>query len=283
MQISKIKIPSVQTPIDIKDAQTNADLQTTKGEIADFIADKEQGTAAALADLNEKIESFTDFVSEKELAISAAVNDINNKYARVVPTGPQYEAVDLGLPSGIKWANMNVGATSPEDTGLYFTWGSIEGFTKDSGRYCDGSRQSERMWTGPYSKEHGSELGDSQNIPVSEYFDAARKNMGKPWRMPTKAEMVELHNSAYTTWTWTQRNGMNGYLVVSKVNGNSIFLPAAGCFDSEFYDLGNYGYYWESDFSDEESGCKLSFYSGDVNPEDSNDRYGGYSVRAVQD
>lgn len=79
MQISKIKIPSVQTPIDIKDAQTNADLQTTKGEIADFIADKEQGTAAALADLNEKIEAFIAFVSEKELAISAAVNDINNK------------------------------------------------------------------------------------------------------------------------------------------------------------------------------------------------------------
>ena len=193
-------------------------------------------------------------------------------------------AVDLGLPSGTKWADRNVGADSPEDTGLYFTWGSVEGFTKDSGRYCDGSYVSERNWTGPYSKEHGSELGNSQNIPVNEYFDAARKNMGAPWRMPTKAEMQELYDSAYTTWTWTQRNGMNGYLVVSKVNGNSIFLPAAGCFDSVFNSFGIYGGYFGSDFVSEESCCKLSFdSSGYINPENDDYRYYGYPVRPVQD
>ena len=191
-------------------------------------------------------------------------------------------AVDLGLPSGIKWADRNIGAESPEDTGLYFTWGSVDGFTKDSGRYCDGNRNGGRDWTGPYSKEHGSELGDEQNIPVSEYFDAARKNMGAPWRMPTMAEMTELHNSTYTTWTWTQRNGMNGYLVVSKVNGNSIFLPAAGCFDSSFGGFGVDGYCWESEYYGNEGGKRLYFYSGNIYPTDDCDRYCGTTVRAVQ-
>ena len=41
-----------------------------------------------------------------------------------------YEYVDLGLPSGLKWATCNVGAENPEDYGDYFAWGETK--TKDT-------------------------------------------------------------------------------------------------------------------------------------------------------
>lgn len=192
-----------------------------------------------------------------------------------------YNAVDLGLPSGIKWADCNVGADNPEDPGLYFQWGDNEGFSKDSGKYCNGTRVAERNWTGDYSATHGCMLGNSDNIPADPYFDAARKHMGAPWRMPTTQEIQELFNDSYTTHQWTTRNGMNGYLVTSKSNDNSIFLPAAGYFDEGFDEFGYNGHYWSSSFLDEESAFSLSFSSGAVSPGDNLLRCVGFSVRAV--
>ena len=43
----------------------------------------------------------------------------------------KYEYVDLGLPSGLKWAKCNIGATSETDYGLYFQWGATEGYTAE--------------------------------------------------------------------------------------------------------------------------------------------------------
>ena len=75
--------------------------------------------------------------------------------------------------------------------------------------------------------------------------DAARANWGGSWRMPTRAEQEELQNNC--TWTWTTQNGVNGYKVTSKSNGNSIFLPAAGYRrDSSLNGAGGYGDYWSS-------------------------------------
>lgn len=125
-----------------------------------------------------------------------------------------HEYVDLGLPSGTLWATMNVGADSPEDYGDYFAWGEI---TPNS-NYT-------------YSK-------NSKVLSLSD--DAANANWGGAWRMPTKAELDELINSSYTTCTWTG----NGCKVTSKINGNSIFLPAAGSKSTTgYYDPGMSGGY----------------------------------------
>ncbi len=195
------------------------------------------------------------------------------------------EAIDMGLPSGRKWADRNIGAASETDGGLYFQWGDIEGFSKDSGRYCYGLLDDERDWRGPYSHTHGCELGDSQNIPADPYFDAARKNMGAPWRMPTTAEIQELFNSSYTTNEWVTNykgSGMDGILVTSKVNGNTLFFPAAGVFDSSFDKYGWYGSYWLSSYSDAEGACLMNFDSDSLYPDDNYMRYRGCSVRGVQ-
>ena len=117
-----------------------------------------------------------------------------------------HEYVDLGLPSGLKWATCNVGAIKPEEYGDYFAWGEI----KPKQRYDD---------------DNYTYKSNPETLPLS--ADAANVNWGGKWRMPTKAEQDELRN--YCTWEWTTLNGEKGYKVISKKNGNSIFLPAAGC------------------------------------------------------
>ena len=135
-----------------------------------------------------------------------------------------HEYVDLGL--SVKWATCNVGASSPEGYGNYYAWG--ETTTKSS-------------YTSDNSKTYGKSMS---NISGNANYDAARANWGGNWRMPTYAEMRELIDRC--TWTWTTQNGVKGYKVKGP-NGNSIFLPAAGCRDgSSLNDAGSHGYYWSS-------------------------------------
>ncbi|MBR3608332.1 MAG: hypothetical protein IKL50_00405 [Bacteroidales bacterium] len=113
--------------------------------------------------------------------------------------------------------------------------------------------------------------------------DAARVNWGGSWRMPTKAEQDELRDTNNCTWTWTTQNGVRGYKVTSKKNGNSIFLPAAGCrYDSNLYDAGSFGYYWSSSLNTSNSNYAyfLLFNSSNVYWY-FNYRYVGRSVRPV--
>ncbi len=137
-----------------------------------------------------------------------------------------HEYVDLGLPSGLKWATCNVGANKPEDYGNYYAWGETS--TKSS-------------YTSDNSKTYGKQMYD---IKGNSQHDAARANWGGTWRLPTKAELEELNNKC--TWNWTTQNGVKGYKVTGP-NGNSIFLPAAGYrYGSSLDDAGVLGYYWSS-------------------------------------
>ena len=156
-----------------------------------------------------------------------------------------HDWVDLGLPSGTKWATCNVGASQPHQYGNYYAWGET-------------STKSE------YTMENYRTLGAniSNDISGNSSYDAARANWGGSWRMPTYGEMKELKNNC--TWTWTTQNGVNGMRVTGP-NGNSIFLPAAGyCCGSSRYGVGEYGLYWNSFRSETtptQASC-LHFYSG---------------------
>ena len=209
-------------------------------------------------------------------------------------------AVDMGLPSGTKWANMNVGAERPEDYGLFFAWGETTGYTSDTsdGRSFDWASykwmnegQSSLMQINKYQAEDGKTdgcwydssgnfIGDGKTtLDLSD--DAARANWGGQWVMPTYEDMVELFDN--TTNEWTTENGVNGRRFTSKINGNSIFLPAAGVRGgSLLYYQSSDGYYWSSSvnpmYSDiarglnEDSEGAYTYY---------NDRYYGQSVRPV--
>lgn len=156
-----------------------------------------------------------------------------------------HKYVDLGLPSGLKWATCNVGATSPEEYGDYFAWGETS---------------PKSIYTDENCKTCGKKIGD---ISGNAAYDAATANWGGSWRMPTRAEMQELINDC--TWEWTTVNGVKGYKVTSKINGNSIFFPAAGFRrGSSLSGAGYYGYYWSSTSSESDTrfAYYLGFYSG---------------------
>ena len=179
-------------------------------------------------------------------------------------TGEKREYVDLGLPSGLKWATCNVGANTPEEYGDYFAWG--ETYTKKDYREDT-------------SVTYDIEMGDISGDPD---YDAATANWGDSWRMPTKDEMEELVDKC--TWKWIGQNGVRGYKVTGP-NGNSIFLPAAGfCIGSSHNNVGESGDYWSStpDESNDGSAYLFYFFSGSRNVGWSRRDY-GHTVRPVSE
>ena len=189
-----------------------------------------------------------------------------------------YEYVDLGLPSGLKWATMNVGATTPEGNGRFFAWGETgtKGtYNWNTYKHCNGSNNSLTKYC--TSSSYGTV--DNKSVLDSE-DDAAHHNWGGTWRMPTYTEWNDLKTKC--TWEWTTQNGVNGYKVTGP-NGKSIFLPAAGCRnDSSITNAGSYGYYWSSslDTPSPNNAWYVYFYSSNVNWYNYY-RYYGFSVRAV--
>lgn len=193
--------------------------------------------------------------------------------------GDCMEAVDLGL--SVKWATCNVGASNPEDYGGYFAWGETEPKTENEAynwstyKWCNGSSSTLTKYNN--SSSYGT-VDNKKTLELAD--DAARANWGGAWRMPTDAEMTELREQC--TWTWTTLNGVNGYKVTG-TNGNSIFLPAAGCrLSSSLGGAGSSGYYWSSSLSTGSPFCAwglvfgLSSVGGYSNP-----RFYGYRVRPV--
>ena len=179
--------------------------------------------------------------------------------------------VDLGLPSGTKWATCNVGATTPEEYGDYFAWGNT---TTKSG-YSDFCPTYGLIISQLQSQGYIDSEGN-----LNPQYDAARANWGGSWRMPTESEMQELIDKC--TWTWTTYNGVKGYNVEGP-NGNSIFLPAAGYrTGSSLSYAGSYGRYWSSapyeDYDD--YAYSLYFYS-DYHGMGNYGRGSGRSVRSV--
>jgi hypothetical protein len=182
-------------------------------------------------------------------------------------------AVDLALPSGVLWCEHNVGAATPYEDGLYFSWGNITGHTGTDG-YDFGTSND-----GPYASTPGAAL--TGNIPTNNTYDAARHNMGAPWRMPTVGELQELN--AQCDSEWTDEDGVAGRRFTSRINGNSIFFPASGVMYGTSLNLrGSLGHCWSASLGSSAGGYLMYFDSGGVNPASPGDRFYGFSVRAVQ-
>lgn len=138
-----------------------------------------------------------------------------------------HEWVDLGLPSGTKWATCNVGASSPEECGKYYAWGEIK---------------HKMIYSGQKSEAYGKHRGD---ISGDAKYDVARANWGGSWRMPTIDELYELVKYCY--WESATINGQNGVKIISKTNYHYIFLPCAGSrIGASAAGLYSKGLYWSS-------------------------------------
>ena len=199
-------------------------------------------------------------------------------YFTTIENTPEIEYVDMGFPSGVKWATCNFGATTPEGYGEYYAWGEIE--TKE-----------EYTWQNGNCLTYGKELGDISGNPE---YDVVAAEWGGSWRSPRLEDMYEL--VTLCDWIW---NG-KGFNVVSRINGSYIFLPAAGFMNTLAanaagtegpLDQGTWGYYWTSTpYSEEVEGgtntnkraCFLQFGSGGYMT-DQGLRYNGFSIRPVRD
>jgi len=154
-----------------------------------------------------------------------------------------FNPVDLGLPSGRKWASCNVGAKSQDDCGY---------------------------------------MMDFDTANAIEFQDG--------WHVPSPEDFKELVANCESDWTL--QNGVPGRVFKSKINGNSIFLPAGGWSlfnkNDEYYNgttlnyRGTYGYYWSSRFYSASNAYNLFFDSSGVNPQNYYNRRYGFTVRAVQ-
>ena len=197
-----------------------------------------------------------------------ATNEAGTSYSEVMTfttleNPKEYDYVDLGLPSGLKWATCNIGANSPEEYGNYYAWGEV--VPKDT--YTEANSLT-------YDKQMDDISGNVQ-------YDAATFNWSGDWRMPTDAEMRELIYNC--TWTWTTQNGVNGYIVKSKTNGNSIFVPAAGYrLGASVTNAGGNGCYWSSTSITNNGASYLSFYISGSSLFNSS-RIFGHAVRPVRE
>ncbi|MCR5643253.1 MAG: leucine-rich repeat domain-containing protein [Prevotella sp.] len=138
--------------------------------------------------------------------------------------------IDLGLPSGTKWACCNVGASRPEDYGSYYAWGETE--EKDD---YDGSVIINSIL---FDLEIGTNFSGTQ-------FDVAHVKWGSVWVLPNFDQLREL--ICNTTSEWTIQNGVNGRIFTGN-NGGTVFLPAAGVSPSYYVSNDTFGNYYSSSY-----------------------------------
>lgn len=209
---------------------------------------------------------------------------------KVYPPTPSHDYVEIG---GVKWATMNIGATGITDTGLYFQWGDISGYT--AAQCGSGAGQKYfgwadyKYWTGDTgSGSSGMTKYNSTDgktvLDISD--DAARANWGGSWRMPTKAEFKALGNAVTTAWTADyQGSGVAGMICTDKTdNSKVLFFPACG--GCGYGSVGNVDFsckYWSSSLesSDVRYAYYLTSFDGYVNWNEYVLRFFGYPVRGV--
>jgi len=179
-----------------------------------------------------------------------------------------FEYVDLGLPSGTKWATRNIGAKAAESAGSYFAWGEIS-----ESNYTEAECETCNLSVSDLTKHE-----IIKNSKLTADYDAATYNMGIGWQIPTKRQYEEL--MTICTWIWQEKP--SGYKVVAK-NGNSIFLPTTG-YMSEGRNLNyaNQGFYWTSEIESDshQNAIGFGFSSNEYNTK-SYYRDGGRCIRAI--
>ena len=175
-------------------------------------------------------------------------------------------ADDYVLINGVRWATRNVDApgtfaASPESAGMFYQWNRRKAWAATGETVTD--------WDG--------------SIPSGTEWEAVNDPSPVGYRVPTLDEMLTLLAGDKVTTEWMTQNGVNGVKFQDKINGNSIFLPAAGYRNNNYsllHDAGLCGFYWSGTHN--LSYFAYSLISGSNNPTCTVDyRSFGYSVRPV--
>lgn len=192
-----------------------------------------------------------------------------------------YTYVDLGLPSGLKWATYNVGAKSAEETGSFFAWGETEAkdtYSWSSYKLCEGD---ESTLTKYCTDQNFGTKDDLVTLEAAD--DAATQIWGSAWHIPNLDEIQELISGCKWEWQADQNgSGVSGMLGISITNGNSIFLPAFGFITVDKQsDKGTVGYYWSASLKNSQNAICISLTSKFIRNESVKERSEGLLIRAV--
>lgn len=229
--------------------------------------------------------------------VSYAVDSTKKFYSPLIVES--YKMVDLGLPSGLKWADRNIGAASPEDAGLYFQWGDTVGYTAEQ------VEAGEKTFNGPNyfdTSDNGSTFNKyaTDKLTVLEASDdAAYINMGSKYRMPTKADFEELIDNTTVTYidiednefakeqAWIEAGRFKG-IKLTGINGNSIFIPAEGeAGGSAVWEDKYFLSLWSSELSGRKQNSTYAYYLSDcgetciLGVNTAGQRFSGMPVRGV--
>lgn len=258
--ITDIALDQTELPLEVGEEVALVATVSSYGETDKSVLWSSSDESVATVDASGNVSAVA--VGNATITAETVVGGLSASCAVTVSSsGPAIVAVDLGLPSGLKWANVNVGATKPEEFGDYFAWGEVE------------PKQSYSESTSTFSKEtFGAE------------DDAATVNMGAGWRMPTNSDWTELKDNC--SIRSSTLGDVAGFLVESYENGNSIFIPAAGYYNGSTLYSG--GWYWSStlDFYYSMNLVYCFWFNNNSGLSTSvivNDRFYGLPIRAVKD
>ncbi len=199
---------------------------------------------------------------------------------QIVVKNPIPEAVDLGLPSGTKWASFNVGASAPEEYGDYYAWGEIEtktDYTWATYKWCNGTLSTLTK----YNTDSSYGIVDNKSELMMD-DDVANVRLGGNWHIPTYDEITELVTNCTTSYI--TQNGVPGRKFTSRINNNSIFMPFAGYRSgTTSSEVDTEGYYWVSRLSTSlpPYAAKKYFLSTSGVDRGKSNRYFGFPVRPV--
>ena len=180
-----------------------------------------------------EVEKVNDTINEEQSYTDNVPNEQEDEVnSNIIP-------IDLGLPSGIKWANKNLGASKVSDVGDYYAWGGTKPFESFDEDYA------------LYNKSGKYNICGTNN-------DVAHITLGDNWRLPKYEDFEELVSNC--KWTWTTLEGQLGFEITGN-NGNSIFLPAGGTKRPSGNDwgIGEEGFYWSGELYRREEGFAKSF------------------------
>ena len=269
---------------------------------AEALGTGQTGIATQIAGVTSAINALVDQVKDGDTDAASALAQIIQKLEELKgsiggggTTPSTMEYVDLGLPSGLKWAKCNLGASNPSAYGDYYAWGETAPKTdytwatykwmqagKSDWQYITKYTIADDQTEGIWYDSSGTFIGDNKTV-LDAADDAATTKLGSPWRMPTFDEFMELRDNC--TGTWTTQDGVNGYQMEGP-NGNTIFLPAAGYRNgSDLKSAGSWAFYWSSSlcyiYPSSEGAFDYNIASSVYVPYP-RDRYFGHVVRPVR-